>query len=34
MKIGSYNVFEIGTRIESSDIGDNNTFEQKIINFN
>ena len=26
MKIGSYNLFEVGTFIESSDVGDYNTF--------
>ena len=26
MKIGNYNLFEVGTFVESSDVGDYNTF--------
>ncbi len=29
MKIGNYNLFEVGTFIESSDIGDYNTFQHR-----
>lgn len=30
MRIGSFNVFEVGAFIESTEIGDNNTFQQKV----
>ena len=29
MKIGNYNLFEVGTFIEFSDIGDYNTFQDR-----
>lgn len=31
MKIGSYNVFEISSRVEATKIGSYNTFEQKSV---
>lgn len=31
MKIGNYNLFEVGSVVENSNIGDYNLFEQKCI---